>query len=26
MKQSGIHICEDLGTLGEYCKEVFKSG
>jgi succinyl-CoA synthetase alpha subunit len=24
MKQSGIHICEDLGTLGEYCKEVFK--
>ena len=23
MKQSGIHICEDLGTLGEYCKEVF---
>jgi succinyl-CoA synthetase alpha subunit len=24
MQQSGIHICEDLGTLGEYCKEVFK--
>jgi succinyl-CoA synthetase alpha subunit len=24
MKQSGIHICEDLGTLGEYCKEVFR--
>jgi succinyl-CoA synthetase alpha subunit len=24
MKQSGIHICEDLGTLGEYCREVFK--
>jgi succinyl-CoA synthetase alpha subunit len=24
MKRSGIHICEDLGTLGEYCKEVFK--
>ena len=26
MKQSGIHICEDLGTLGEYCKEVFRGG
>ena len=26
MKQGGIHICEDLGALGEYCKEVFKSG
>jgi succinyl-CoA synthetase alpha subunit len=24
MKQSGIHICEDLGTLGEFCAEVFK--
>ncbi|UCH23510.1 MAG: succinate--CoA ligase subunit alpha [Deltaproteobacteria bacterium] len=24
MKESGIHICEDLGTLGEYCKEVFQ--
>ncbi len=24
MKESGIHLCEDLGTLGEYCKEVFK--
>jgi succinyl-CoA synthetase alpha subunit len=23
MKQSGIHICEDLGTLGEFCAEVF---
>ena len=26
MQQSGIHICEDLGNLGEYCKEVFGSG
>jgi succinyl-CoA synthetase alpha subunit len=26
MKESGIHLCEDLGILGEYCKEVFKSG
>ena len=26
MKQSGIHICEDLGTLGEFCAEVFRSG
>ena len=24
MQQSGIHICEDLGTLGEFCAEVFK--
>ncbi|MGD2269062.1 MAG: succinate--CoA ligase subunit alpha [Desulfobacterales bacterium] len=24
MKESGIHLCEDLGTFGEYCKEVFK--
>ncbi len=24
MQQSGIHVCEDLGNLGEYCKEVFK--
>jgi succinyl-CoA synthetase alpha subunit len=24
MKQCGIHICEDLGTLGEFCAEVFK--
>jgi succinyl-CoA synthetase alpha subunit len=24
MKQSGIHICEDLGTLGEFCVDVFK--
>ena len=24
MKQNGIAVCEDLGTLGELCKEVFK--
>ena len=24
MEQSGIHICKDLGTFGEYCAEVFK--
>jgi succinyl-CoA synthetase alpha subunit len=24
MEQSGIHICRDLGTFGEYCAEVFK--
>ncbi len=24
MQQSGIHICEDLGILGEFCKGVFK--
>ena len=24
MKKSGIHICENLGTLGELCAEVFK--
>lgn len=24
MKKSGIHLCEDLGSLGEYCKRVFK--
>jgi succinyl-CoA synthetase alpha subunit len=23
MEQSGIHICKDLGTLGEYCAAVF---
>lgn len=23
MRQSGIHVCEDLGTLGEFCAEVF---
>ena len=23
MKQSGIHVCENLGTLGELCAEVF---
>lgn len=24
MEQSGIHICRDLGTFGEFCVEVFK--
>jgi len=24
MKQSGIHVCEDLGTFGKLCAEVFK--
>ncbi len=24
MKESGIHVCEDLGTLGKLCAEVFK--
>lgn len=24
MKASGIHVCEDLGTLGELCSRVFK--
>jgi succinyl-CoA synthetase alpha subunit len=24
MKESGVHLCEDLGSLGEYCKKVFK--
>ena len=23
MKKSGIHVCENLGTLGELCAEVF---
>ena len=23
MKKSGIHVCENLGTLGEMCAEVF---
>jgi succinyl-CoA synthetase alpha subunit len=23
MRQSGIQVCEDLGTLGEMCKRVF---
>ncbi len=23
MRKSGIHVCEDLGTLGEFCAEVF---
>jgi succinyl-CoA synthetase alpha subunit len=23
MRASGIHVCEDLGTLGHFCKEVF---
>ena len=25
MKSSGIHVCEDLGTFGELCAEVFQS-
>jgi succinyl-CoA synthetase alpha subunit len=25
MKKSGIHVCEDLGRLGELCKDVFDS-
>jgi succinyl-CoA synthetase alpha subunit len=24
MEQSGIHICRDLGTFGEFCAEIFK--
>ncbi len=24
MKENGIHVCENLGTLGELCEEVFK--
>ena len=24
MKESGIHVCEDLGTFGKLCAEVFK--
>ncbi len=24
MEESGIHICKDLGTFGEFCAEVFK--
>jgi succinyl-CoA synthetase alpha subunit len=23
MKASGIHICENLGTFGELCREIF---
>jgi succinyl-CoA synthetase alpha subunit len=23
MKAAGIHVCEDLGTFGELCKQVF---
>jgi succinyl-CoA synthetase alpha subunit len=23
MKSAGIHVCEDLGTFGEMCKQVF---
>ncbi len=23
MKEHGIHVCQDLGTLGEFCKKVF---
>ena len=24
MKTNGVHVCEDLGTLGEFCSKVFK--
>ncbi|MGD9280241.1 MAG: succinate--CoA ligase subunit alpha [Desulfobacterales bacterium] len=24
MKANGVHVCEDLGTLGEFCSEIFK--
>jgi hypothetical protein len=24
MKAAGIHVCENLGALGELCKKVFK--
>ena len=24
MKECGLHVCEDLGRLGEFCEEVFK--
>jgi succinyl-CoA synthetase alpha subunit len=23
MRSGGIHVCEDLGTFGQFCKEVF---
>jgi hypothetical protein len=23
MKANGVHVCEDLGTLGEFCSEIF---
>jgi succinyl-CoA synthetase alpha subunit len=23
MEQSGIHVCQNLGTLGKLCKEVY---
>ena len=25
MKANGVHVCEDLGTLGEFCSEIFRS-
>jgi len=25
MKESGIYVCEDLGSFGEMCKEVFNT-
>jgi succinyl-CoA synthetase alpha subunit len=24
MRRAGIHVCEDLGALGEMCRKVFK--
>lgn len=24
MKENGVHVCEDLCTLGEFCVKVFK--
>ena len=24
MRKTGIHICQDLGTLGQYCKDIFR--
>jgi succinyl-CoA synthetase alpha subunit len=23
MKANGVHVCEDLGTLGEFCAKIF---
>ncbi|MBW1995549.1 MAG: succinate--CoA ligase subunit alpha, partial [Deltaproteobacteria bacterium] len=23
MKAAGVHVCEDLGTFGEFCAEIF---
>ncbi|MFO7802368.1 MAG: succinate--CoA ligase subunit alpha [Desulfovermiculus sp.] len=25
MRQGGVHVCEDLGTLGQFCKDVFEA-